>query len=93
MEILSANTLSLTFQYLFHRKNFSKTQVMTDNITGKGLDVPILGIRKAVEEIWPSLELQGKEESKKHLKALFEDPVFDSANKFKLSTSQVFRIC
>ena len=50
---------------------------MTDNITGKGLDVPILGIRKAVEEIWPSLELQGKEESKTHLKALFEDPVFD----------------
>ena len=65
---------------------------MTDNITGKGLDVPILGIRKAVEEIWPSAELQGKEESKTHLKAIFEDPVFETANKFKLSTSQVFRI-
>ena len=65
---------------------------MTDNITGKGLDVPILGIRKAVHEIWPSVELQGKEASKKHLKALFEDPVFDTANKFKLSTSQVCRV-
>ena len=70
----------------------TKLQVMTDNITGKGLDVPILGIRKAVEEIWPSAELQGKEESKTHLKAIFEDPVFETVNKFKLSTSQVFRI-
>jgi len=89
MEILFV----LTFQYLSDQKNFySKIQVMTDNITGKGLDVPILGIRRAVEEIWPSAELQGKEESKKHLKALFQDPVFDTANKFKLSTSQVCRI-
>ena len=83
------HTLHSACHYLFDVIFFIKIQVMTDNITGKGLDVPILGIRKAVDEIWPSVELQGKEASKKHLKALFEDPVFDTANKFKLSTSQV----
>ena len=67
-------------------------QVMTDNITGKGLDIPMLGIRRAVEEIWISdLDNDSNQQDKNavHLKTLFEDPVFDIANKFKLSTSQV----
>ena len=65
---------------------------MTDNITGKGLDIPMLGIRRAVEEIWTSdLDNDSNQQGKSavHLKTLFEDPVFDIANKFKLSTSQV----
>ena len=65
---------------------------MTDNITGKGLDIPILGIRRAVNNIWdtPKEELS-KEEIKEtqHLRAIFDDPVFNTANAFKLSTSQV----
>ena len=65
---------------------------MTDNITGKGLDIPMLGIRRAVEEIWGSNlvnEQDQENNSGGHLKALFEDPVFDISNQFKLSTSQV----
>ena len=62
---------------------------MTENITGKGLDIPMLGIRKAIDEIWPSDVSQRASENRLQLKALFEDAVFDIANKFKLSTSQV----
>ena len=67
-------------------------KVMTDNITGKGLDNPMLGIRRAVNEIWNSssvLDSERNSDNSKHLKAIFQDPVFDTANKFKLSTSQV----
>ena len=68
-------------------------KVMTDNITGRGVDVPILGIRRAVDELCKPNKSEAGAEAKenhgKHLKALFEDPVFDTANKFKLSTSQV----
>ena len=67
---------------------------MTDNITGRGLDVPILGIRRAVNEIWNASKEEMSEEEikdKKHLKAVFDDPVFVVANAFKLSTSQVNR--
>ena len=62
---------------------------MTDNITGKGMDIPILGIRHAVDEIWDS----SQPENGGHLKALFADPVFDVSQKFKLSTSQVGYLC
>ena len=65
---------------------------MTDNITGKGLDVPMLGIRRAVNELWNSssgFDSETNTENAKHLTAIFQDPVFDTANKFKLSTSQV----
>ena len=65
---------------------------MTDNITGKGLDIPILGIRRAVKEIWntPEEELTEDEiQETKHLRAIFDDPVFITANSFRLSTSQV----
>ena len=65
---------------------------MTDNITGKGVDIPILGIRRAVNEIWntPKEELSEEEiKENQHLRAIFDDQVFDTANAFKLSTSQV----
>ena len=65
---------------------------MKDNITGKGMDIPMLGIRRAVNEIWNTKTdyLSDEEiQDTAHLKALFDDPVFDTANDFKLSTSQV----
>lgn len=65
---------------------------MKDNITGKGMDIPMLGIRRAVNEIWNTKKDHLSEEeiqATAHLKALFDDPVFDTANDFKLSTSQV----
>ena len=65
---------------------------MTDNITGKGVDIPILGIRRAVNEIWntPKEELSDEEiKETQHLRAIFDDQVFHTANAFKLSTSQV----
>ena len=65
---------------------------MKDNITGKGMDIPMLGIRRAVNEIWNTKAdyLSDEEiQDTAHLKALFDDPVFDTANHFKLSTSQV----
>ena len=74
--------------------HFFKLQVMTDNITGKGVDIPILGIRRAVNEIWntPKEELSEEEiKENQHLRAIFGDQVFDTANAFKLSTSQVTR--
>ena len=46
------------------------------NITGKGLDIPILGIRRAVKEIWntPEEELTEEEiQETKHLRAIFDD--------------------
>lgn len=65
---------------------------MTENITGKGLDIPMLGIRRAVDEIWSSKcdnESHTDNQNREDLKAIFEDSVFDTSLKFKLSTSQV----
>jgi hypothetical protein len=45
-----------------------------------------------VNEIWNSssvLDSETSSDNTKHLRAIFKDPVFDTANKFKLSTSQV----
>ena len=55
-----------------------QTKVMTDNITGRGLDVPLLGLREAVKEagMW---EFQD----------LFDDETYNTINHFKLSTSSV----
>ena len=65
---------------------------MKDNINGKGMDIPMLGIRRAVNEIWDTKKdylFDDEVQDTAHLKALFDDPVFDTANDFKLSTSQV----
>ena len=42
------------------------------------MDVPLLGIRKACQELWPEKNID-----------LFEDPTYTISNEFKLSTSQV----
>lgn len=55
-----------------------QTKVTKENIFGEGVDVPMLGIRMAAQDLWPDDPLP-----------LFKDPTFDFANKFKLSTSQV----
>lgn len=61
---------------LFKAAIAKQTKVMKENIFGEGVDVPLLGIRMACDQL-------GLEEK------LFEDPTFTNANKFKLSTSQV----
>ena len=55
-----------------------QTKVMTDNITGRGLDVPLLGLREAVKEagLWEHQDL-------------FDDETYNTINHFKLSTSSV----
>ena len=55
-----------------------QTKVMLDNISGKGLDIPLLGLREGVKEAW----LQEFQE-------LFHHQSYASLNHFKLSTSQV----
>ena len=54
---------------------------MKENIFGEGLDIPMLGIRMACQELWPDKVLE-----------IFDDPVFQMSNHFKLSTSQVGRL-
>jgi hypothetical protein len=51
---------------------------MKENIFGEGLDIPVLGIRMACQELWPDKTPE-----------IFQDPIFKTANHFKLSTSQV----
>ena len=51
---------------------------MKENIFGEGLDIPFLGIRMTCQELWPDKTLD-----------IFKDPAFQTANHFKLSTSQV----
>lgn len=54
-------------------------QIMTENINGEGMDIPMLGIREALKEVYPD----------KDLPELFRDEVYQSSNLFQLSTSQV----
>lgn len=56
----------------------AQTVIMKENIFGEGVDVPLLGIRRAAEALWPSEALP-----------VFTDQTFSNANLFKLSTSQV----
>lgn len=63
---------------LFKSAIAKQTKITKENIFGEGVDVPMLGIKRASEELWPNEPL-----------AIFQDPTFDFANKFKLSTSQV----
>ena len=55
-----------------------QTKVMTDNITGRGLDVPLLGLREGVKEagLWEYQDL-------------FDHQTYALINHFKLSTSSV----
>ena len=67
-----------TKKELFKAAIVKQTQVMKENIFGEGVDIPLLGIKNACQEIWPEQKLE-----------LFEDATFSNAMKFKLSTSQV----
>ena len=55
-----------------------QTKVMLDNISGKGLDIPLLGLREGV-----------KEAGLQEFQELFHHQSYASLNHFKLSTSQV----
>ena len=55
-----------------------QTKVMLDNISGKGLDIPLLGLREGV-----------KEAGLQEFQELFQHQSYATLNHFKLSTSQV----
>ena len=55
-----------------------QTKVMLDNISGKGLDIPLLGLREGV-----------KEAGLQEFQELFHHQSYTTLNHFKLSTSQV----
>ena len=55
-----------------------QTKVMLDNISGKGLDIPLLGLREGV-----------KEAGLQEFQELFDHESYTTLNHFKLSTSQV----
>ena len=55
-----------------------QTRVMLDNINGKGLDIPLLGLREGV-----------KEAGLQEFQDLFQHESYQTLNHFKLSTSQV----
>ena len=54
-----------------------QTKIMKENISGEGLDIPMLGIREALKLL------------DKDLPKVFTDDVYSSCNLFQLSTSQV----
>ena len=55
-----------------------QTKVMLDNISGKGLDIPLLGLPEGV-----------KEAGLQEFQELFDHESYTKLNHFKLSTSQV----
>ena len=75
---MEGNGTKEVIKELFKDAIVKQTKVMKENIFGEGVDIPLLGIRRAAEELWPSEPLP-----------MFKDPTYDLANKFKLSTSQV----
>ena len=42
-----------TKKELFKAAIVKQTQVMKENIFGEGVDIPLLGIKNACQEIWP----------------------------------------
>lgn len=63
---------------LFKEAINKQTCVMLENITGRGMDIPMLGIRETCKALRPNQRI-----------SLFEDEVFKKINFFELSTSQV----
>eukprot|EP00094_Tigriopus_californicus_P009154 TCALIF_08825-PA protein Name:"Similar to Cha Choline O-acetyltransferase (Drosophila melanogaster)" AED:0.27 eAED:0.27 QI:137/0.87/0.77/1/0.87/0.88/9/137/551 len=63
---------------LFKRAMNKQTKIMSENITGEGLDIPMLGIREACKILRPAQELP-----------LFVDESYSRSVLFQLSTSQV----
>lgn len=58
-----------------------QTQVMVDNILGRGLDIPLLGLREAAKE--------GAMVGRWEMQEMFRDESYTKINSFTLSTSQV----
>ena len=75
-----------------------QVKVMLDNISGRGLDIPLLGLREGVSVIIMSddsesgngtMMLQVKEAGLSEFQELFDHEAYSTINHFKLSTSQV----
>ena len=76
-----------------------QVKVMQDNISGRGLDIPLLGLREGVslsvvmrEVIMTMIMimmLQVKEAGLSEFQELFDHEAYSAINHFKLSTSQV----
>ena len=72
---------------------------MLDNISGRGLDIPLLGLREGVSVIAVSddesvnangiMMMQVKEAGLSEFQELFDHEAYSAINHFKLSTSQV----
>ncbi|KAK2720394.1 hypothetical protein QYM36_004317, partial [Artemia franciscana] len=63
----------------FKRAVNAQTEIMTDNILGRGIDIHLMGIKEAAKELGIKL-------------SLFDSPAFKKANHFCLSTSQVLQL-
>lgn len=61
---------------LFKNAIIKQTEIITENISGHGIDVHLLGLRQAAKD---NMIYTG----------LFEDEAYTTANHFSLSTSQV----
>ena len=73
-----------------------QVKVMLDNISGRGLDIPLLGLREGVsampvsdDEVLMVMMLQVKEAGLSEFQELFDHEAHSAINHFKLSTSQV----
>ena len=72
-----------------------QVKVMLDNISGRGLDIPLLGLREGVSAMPVSDDesvnavLQVKEAGLSEFQELFDHEAYSAINHFKLSTSQV----
>ena len=55
-----------------------QVKVMVDNISGRGLDIPLLGLREGVREAGLG-----------HAQEMFDHESYEAINHFRLSTSQV----
>ena len=68
---------------------------MQDNIAGRGLDIPLLGLREGVSAnvamrgVTMIMMLQVKEAGLSEFQELFDHEAYSAINHFKLSTSQV----
>ena len=66
----------MQFHYIIRDHSSVQTQIMVENITGFGMDIPMLGIREATRAL------------RADPVALFADGVYTASNLFQISTSQ-----
>ena len=67
---------TLQFHFIIRDRSPVQTQIMVENITGFGMDIPMLGIREATRAL------------RAEPVALFADGVYTTSNLFQISTSQ-----